>query len=138
MQATAIDDHVTTKLYSWYTAVSEWKPPGEGFVGICTECAESTLAEIVDLSAWPHHVMHLLVESLRAAVRDVQDSYAEECEWDAQAAPAVAHRSVAEALRRYAADIQDVLDECLSERIQNYLTAQVEQGEWQLRHPAAS
>ena len=137
MQATAIDDHVTTKLYSWYTAVAEWKPPGEGFVGICTECADSALAEIVDLAAWPHHVMHLLVESLRSAVRDVQDSYAEECCCDEETARTVAHRAVADALFRYAADIHDVLDKCLSERVQAYLIAQVERAEW-LRRPASS
>lgn len=138
MQTTAIDDHVTTKLYSWYTAVAQWKPPGEGFVGICSECAESAVADIVDVSAWPHHVIHLLVESLRSAVRDVQDSYAEECCCDAEVARVVAHRAVADALFRSAADIHDVLDKCLSGRVQNYLTVQVERAEWQLRHPASS
>ena len=34
MQAPAIDDHVSTKLYAWYTVVAEWVPPGQGFTGI--------------------------------------------------------------------------------------------------------
>ncbi|MBX3099313.1 MAG: hypothetical protein KF761_06995 [Salinibacterium sp.] len=137
MEATAIDDHVTTKLYSWYTVVSEWEPPGEGFEGICTECAESALADIVDVSAWPHHVMHLLVESLRTAISDVEYSYAEECFWDSEAAPEVAHRAVAAALSPYAADIHDVLEQCLSERVQDYLATQVAQVDLQFRRPAA-
>jgi hypothetical protein len=137
MQALAIDDHVTTKLYAWYTIVSEWEPPGEGFDGICAECAESALACSIDIAAWPHDVIHLLVVSLRSAIADVRDSYCEECSWDAAAAPEVARRAVADTLERHAADIVDVLEQCLSERLQDYLTRQVEL-DWSLRRPAAS
>jgi hypothetical protein len=138
MQALAIDDHVTTKLYAWYTIVSEWEPPGAGFEGVCAECADSALACSVDITAWPHDVIHSLVASLRSAIADVQDSYREECEWDAASAPEVARRAVADTLARYAADIQDVLDKCLTDRLQAYVTGQVELGEWELRRPAAS
>ena len=138
MQAPAIHDHVTTKLYEWYTAVSEWEPPGEGFSGICVECTESALGCTVDIAAWPHDVIHLLVTSLRHAVEDVRNSYSEESAWDAVSAPVVARRAVAEAIARHASDIQDVLEQCISERLQEYLTRQVEFGEWELRRPAAS
>lgn len=138
MQAPAIDDHVTTKLYSWYTIVSEWEPPGEGFTGICEECTASALACTIDILAWPHDVIHLLVQSLRSAIADVQDSYCEECSWDSAAAPEVARQAVADALARHASDIEDVLDQCLSERLQEYLTQQVDAAEWEFRRPAAS
>jgi hypothetical protein len=137
MQAPAIDDHVTTKLYAWYTIVSEWEPPGEGFTGICRECTASALACTIDIAAWPHDVIHLLVQSLRSAVADVRDSYAEEAPWDAAAAPEVARLAVARALRRHAPDIEDVLEQCLSDRLQAYLTQQADRGE-QLRRRAAS
>lgn len=126
MQAPAIDDHVATKLYSWYTVVSEWEPPGEGFSGICEECLESALACTIDIAAWPHDVIHLLVQSLRSAIADVEYSYREENAWDADAAPEVARLAVRSTLARHAADIEDVLDQCLSERLQTYLTDQVE------------
>ena len=138
MRAPAIDDHVTTKLYAWYTIVSEWEPPGEGFTGICAECAESALASSVDIGAWPHDVIHLLVVSLRTAVSDVQDSYSEEGDCEPECASAIANSAVAESLARHAPDIRDVLEQCLSERLQAYLTRQMELGEWDLRRPAAS
>lgn len=126
MQAPAIDDHVSTKLYSWYTVVSEWEPPGEGISGVCAECLESALACTIDIAAWPHDVIHLLVQSLRSAIADVEDSYREEHPWDADGAPEVARLAVKGTLARHAADIEDVLDQCLSERLQAYLTDQVE------------
>lgn len=138
MQAPAIDDHVSAKLYAWYTIVSAWEPPGTGFEGICAECAESALACAIDIFAWPHDVIHTLVESLRSAIADVQDSYREECQWDADSAPEVARRAVADTLVRYAADIEDVLEQCLSERLQAYLTLEADLAEWELRRPAAS
>ena len=139
MQALAIDDHVTTKLYEWYTVVSEWEPPGEGFSGICAECTESALAcTLIDIAAWPHDVIHLLVTSLRSAIVDVQDSYSEESEWDAERAPAEARRAVVDTIARHASDIEDVLEQCISERLQTYLTRQVDLGEWDVRRPAAS
>jgi hypothetical protein len=138
MQAPAIDDHVTTKLYAWYTIVSEWVPPGEGSTGICAECAGSALARTIDVTAWPHDVIHRLVESLRSATADVRDSYCEECPWDSASAPEVARLAVAEILARHASDIDDVLKQCLSERLQAYLTQQVEAAASTLRRLAAS
>src|SRR3954470_1091211 len=135
MQAPAIDDHVTTKLYAWYTIVSEWEPPGAGSTGICEECATSALASTVDVGAWPHDVIHPLVQSLRSAVADVRDSYCEERSWDSAAAPEVARRAVADALARHAPDIEDVLEQCLSERLQDYLSQQADSAEWELRRP---
>ena len=134
MQALAIDDHVTTKLYAWYTIVAEWEPPGEGFTGICDDCVESALACRVDLAAWPHDVIHVLVESLRTVIADVNDSFAEEGVGDA----ALARSVVSDTLSRHAADINDVLEQCLSERLQTYLTSQVALGAWDVRRPAAS
>lgn len=138
MQAPAIDDHVSTKLFAWYTIVSAWEPPGAASAGICAECAESALACAIDIAAWPHDVVHTLVESLRSAIADVEDSYREECEWDAASAPAVARRAVADILVRYAPDIEDVLEQCLSERLQSYLTSQAQAVESEIRRPAAS
>ena len=135
MHAPAIDDHVTTKLYAWYTIVAEWEPPGDGSTGVCLDCTRSALGCRVDVAAWPHDLIHLLVESLNTVIADVQTSYDEEGEaGDSERARA----AVAEAVERYAADIEDVLVQCLSERLQSYLTAQVELGSWDLTRPAAS
>ncbi|CAN5229440.1 hypothetical protein BH09ACT5_BH09ACT5_18760 [soil metagenome] len=133
MLAPAIDDYVTTKLYQWYSAVSAWEPPGEGFSGICAECTEAARGCSMDMGAWPHDVIHPLVTSLRAVVDEVQFSYSEEGVWDAESAPAIARQAVAEAIARHAADIQDVLEQCVAERFQEYLTAQMELGRWDVR-----
>lgn len=136
MQALAIDDHITTKLYAWYTVVAEWEPPGEGFDGICVECTESAIACTIDIAAWPHDIIHLLVVSLRGATADVRDSYSEESTCDADCAAALARAAVAGILERHMSDIQDVLEQCLSERLQAYLAQQV--GDWELRRLTAS
>lgn len=137
MRAPAIDDHVIAKLYEWYTAVSEWEPPGEGFAGICSNCSGSALARTIDVSAWPHDVIHLLVESLRGAIVDVQHSYFEEGDAVADTAPDVADRAVAAALARHGRDIEDVLEQCLSERLQAYLAGQSELGVREFRRLTA-
>lgn len=138
MQAPAIDDHVSTKVYAWYTVVAEWMPPGQGFTGICLQCRESTLADTIDLGQWPHDVVHPLVEALAVAIADVQHSFCEESQATSESSAAVARRAVSEALSRHADDIADVLEQCLSERLQAYLTREVESADWELRRPAAS
>lgn len=127
MQAPAIDDHVSTTLYAWYTLVSEWEPPGKGSTGICRECAESALAVTIDIAAWPHDVIHALVESLRSVVRDVHDSYCEETERDSTPAPEGAGAAVRATLVRHAPDIIDVLKHCVSDRIDTWVAIQVEE-----------
>ena len=138
MQAPAIDDHVSTKLYAWYTVVAEWVPPGQGFPGICSLCRESTLGDTIDIGRWPHDVVHPLVESLSAAIADVQHSFCEESLSSCESSELGARRAVAEALSRHADDITDVLEQCLAERLQSYLTSQVEAAGWALRPPTAS
>ena len=135
MRAPAIDDHVTSKLYAWYTIVAEWEPPGDGFTGICLECTRSALACRIDVAAWPHDVIHVLVETLNTVIADVQASYDEE---GRTGDALLARAAVSEALALHAADIEDVLEQCLSDRLQAYLTAQVDLGVWDLRRPAAS
>lgn len=138
MQAPAIHDHVSSKLYAWYTLVSEWEPPGRGFTGICSECRSSALASTIDITVWPHDVIHLLVQSLRSAIADVEDSYREEFPWNAGSAAEVARAAVELTLEGHADDIVNVLDECLTDKLQCYLTEQVERGMLELRRPAAS
>lgn len=138
MQAPAIDDHVSTKLYAWYTFVSAWEPPGTPSSGICEECAASAVSCVIDIAAWPHDVVHALVQSLQSAVRDVEDSYCEEYQWDCAAAPQVAQAAVADALARHAPDIRDVLEQCLSDKLDAWTAAELRVDEWELRRPAAS
>lgn len=136
MQALAIDDHITTKLYAWYTVVAEWEPPGDGFSGICAECTESAMACAIDIAAWPHDVIHALVVTLRSAVADVRESFFAEGTCDADCASARARAAVASILEDHVSDIQDVLEQCLAERLQAYIGNEV--GEWDLRRLAAS
>ena len=136
MHAPAIEDHVTTKLFAWYSAVAEWQPPGDGFNGICAECTVSAIACTIDIAAWPHDVIHLLVVSLRSAIADVRESFFEESTCDADCAAARARSAVASILEQHVADIQDVLEQCLSDRLQAYIDSQV--AGWDLRRLAAS
>lgn len=138
MQALAIDDHVSTKLYAWYTYVSAWEPPGRGSTGICQECTKSALACTIDIAAWPHDVIHALVESLRSAITDVHDSYLEEHEGDRASAPAVARGAVRDTLARHASDITDVLEQCVSYKLDAWVEGQLAGVEWDARRPAAS
>ena len=115
MQAPAIHDHVSSKLYAWYTLVSEWEPPGRGFTGICSECRSSALASTIDITVWPHDVIHLLVQSLRSAIADVEDSYREEFPWNAGSAAEVARAAVELTLEGHADDIVNVIDRCTSQ-----------------------
>lgn len=128
MQAPAIDDHVTTKLYEWYTIVSRWEPSGEVFSGSCAECSESALVCAVDVTAWPHDVIHPLVVSLRGAIDDVQCSYVEERAGDAGNARARARLAVVGTVAPHTSDILDVLEQCLSERLRPSHARQVELG----------
>ena len=82
--------------------------------------------------------MHPLVESLSAAIADVQHSFCEESLSSCESSELGARRAVAEALSRHADDITDVLEQCLAERLQSYLTSQVEAAGWALRPPTAS
>lgn len=138
MQAPAIDDHVSTKLYAWYSLVHAWEPPGQGTTGICQECTQSALACTIDISAWPHDVIHSLVQSLRSAVSDVRDSYCEEFAWDSASAPTVARAAVRDALASHSSDILDVLDQCVTDKLDGWIAAQLAGAAWNVTPPAAS
>ena len=138
MQAPAIDDHLSTKLCAWYTFVSVWEPPGEGSTEVCQECIESALGCTIDLLQWPHDVIHVLVVSLRSAVRDVHASYCEEFEWDRSSAPIVARDAVRDALAAHAEDIIDVLEHCVSDKVDTWVTAELADDQWDVSRRAAS
>ena len=128
MQAPAIDDHVSTKLYSWYTVVSEWEPPGEGFEGVCAECADSALACSVDITAWPHDVMHQLATSLDIAAEEIHAHLGEQpiddCNYGSSRE--CVHRYVVDTVTAKLADLLDVLVECVEPRLADFTSREVE------------
>ena len=139
MRMPAIDDHVTTALHAWYTEVAIWSPPGEFTTGICADCRASALAQAVDIEVWPHDIIHRFVTMLAAVQRDVSESYREEQEermlvpesgealrFRLGANAGLGRRAVAALIARHSRDIVDVLEQCISERMLDYVSAQAE------------
>ena len=137
MRMPAIDDHVTTALHAWYTEVAEWVPPGEFAGGICATCRDSPLAEVIDIESWPHDIMHRFVTMLCVVQHDVAESYREEQEermlvpesgealrFRLAANAGIGRRAVSALVARHAGDIVDVLENCITERVRGYITAE--------------
>ncbi len=122
MKQIFVDDHIGGILSSWYTRAALWVPPTRAITGRCELCHASALAEVIDLTFWPHDLVHHLAASVEAAVRHVGISLSEELSpVSAPGAIAIertaARGMVIASLEANAEGIRDVLEQCVVHRL---------------------
>jgi hypothetical protein len=127
----AIDDLLGTILYAWYQTVAAWEPPGQLTDRTCDTCSTSLLAEAVDISVWPHELMHALAGSLGIAVQQITQSRADDgccasCTDDERGVCAITLVRASIIERR--ADLLDVLTECVEPTLEEYLATETARG----------
>lgn len=122
MNRLAIDDLLGGILSGWCESVADWTPPGQGSPHTCTTCHTSILAGVMDVTAWPHEVMHQLASALDDAADEIYVYL------DSRSTDRVVLGSSRESVRRYVADtvtaqradLLDVLVECVESRIAEF------------------
>lgn len=90
-------------------------PPGQLSAATCTSCRESLLAEVLDVSAWPHDLMHQLNASLNSAIETIAETHFVDDARD----------NVKTHLIAQAGDLLDVLHECVTPRLDDWISSQV-------------
>jgi hypothetical protein len=118
MNQPAIEDLLTTTLYSWYSDVSQWVPQSRESIRPCRDC-HADLAPIVDVHAWPHELVDGLAVAIEGIVRHVAVSFEEDGD-DEAAASARAREIVMAGVATRSSDIRDVLEQCVPHRLQAY------------------
>ncbi len=122
MNRSDIDDLLGSLLSGWYESIADWVPPGRGSAQLCVSCPSSILVQAVDVSEWPHDLVHQLAESLESALLQIVDSLPEP--------PTLSYRHVeaylASRVLRHAADLQDVFRECVEPRLDAWATAELQ------------
>ncbi len=118
MNALAIDDLLSTTLYSWYTDVSQWVPGSPESLRPCGEC-HWELAAIITVGDWPHELVDALVAAIDGVVRHVAESF-QEGGVGADAATAQAREVVMGELVDHTDDIRDVLEQCIPYRLKAF------------------
>lgn len=136
MNRPAIDDLLGSILSTWYELVAEWMPPGQLSSETCGTCDSTALAFAVDISRWPHDLMHQLAMSLEGAILTITESL--ETETDPyviakrdehlaqcpQSMPLCVRDFVIKELTARTAEIEDVLEECVSPRLDEWISSQ--------------
>lgn len=116
MKQLYVDDYVGTILSAWYTRAARWVPAEDSTEPRCEFCAASPLIDVIDIYAWPHELIHQLAASLGAALGHIEISLCETSS-DALAVPLTARRMVAASLWLRAAEMSEVLEDCVLYRI---------------------
>lgn len=128
MNSRAIDDLLGTILTQWYGAAALWEAPGALTDATCAPCTSSLVASAIDVTAWPHDLIHRLDSELHTVVTHVSASIAEE----ETGCPAGDHRCAQElvsaALVDHADDLLDVLMECVAPKLDRYVGLELERG----------
>lgn len=128
MNSRAIDDLLGTILTQWYGAVALWESPGLLTDSTCAACRSSLVASAIDVSAWPHDLIHRLNADLQATIAQVSASIAEE----EAGCPSGDHRCAQElvtaGLVDHADDLLDVLNECVAPKLDRYVGLELERG----------
>jgi hypothetical protein len=123
MEQCSVDDFIGTIMVNWYTRVALWMPPGQPADARCAICRDSVLGEALDVTVWPHDLMHNLAVSLGLAVDLVERSLSEDSVGFAtRRGPAVhdsARRMIAASLADCSAEMVDVLTNCVSHRLED-------------------
>lgn len=132
----AIDDLLGSILSTWYESVAEWMPPGQLSADTCAECRSTALAFSFDMLAWPHELMHQLGASLDGAIAIITESLTDETD------PVVLRRRdehlatcpqpldlcvrdyVIREISERKEELTDVLEQCVTPRIDEWVLAQ--------------
>lgn len=109
----AVTEIVETLFTEWYTTAARWEAPGATTVLTCAQCTGSPYALELGLAEWPHDVTHELVVRLADIALGVGELLGE--------AGLTIDQLVASAVRDRAADVRDVLIECVEPRLDAYL-----------------
>jgi len=124
----AIDDLLGGILSGWFESVADWTPPGQGSRHTCTSCPTSILAGVMDVTAWPHEVMHQLAASLDIAAEEIylhlDEHPIDDCEYGSTR-DCVRHY-VEDTVRARLEDLVDVLCECVEPRLADFTAREVD------------
>ncbi|MDH6179888.1 hypothetical protein M2152_000070 [Microbacteriaceae bacterium SG_E_30_P1] len=126
MNRLAIDDFLATILASWSEAAAEWQPPGQGSAHLCTTCSSSLVARVLDLSAWPHDLMHHLASTLDAAAVDIQDTLQDRSIPGYGSGAGAVARYVTDTVRKQRDDLGEILTHCVEPRIEAFVSRAVD------------
>jgi len=123
MEQSSVDDFIGTIMVTWYTRVALWVRPGQAADTRCATCRDSVLGETLDVTVWPHDLMHGLAVSLGLAVNLVERSLSEDAlGFSNRRGPIVhdaARRMVASSLADCTAEMVDVLAGCVTYRLED-------------------
>lgn len=138
MNEAAIHDLLGTVLSGWYRSVAEWSPPGLLSGQHCQTCPSSLVARVIDVTPWPHDLVHQLAASLDIVVDQIaesveEDAYAEGAPRHLRVAPEGSRlphvrRLVLATIAENSADMLDVIRECVEPRLEAYLRSETERG----------
>lgn len=124
MNRPAIEDLLGGILSAWYESIAEWMPPGQSQPDLCPTCRTSLLADAIDVDAWPHDLVHQLATTLESMSLQAYDSLVITKDRSYESV----REYVAERIRSHAADLVDVLHECVEPRIDDWARAELERG----------
>jgi len=134
----AIDDLLGSILSAWYESVAEWMPPGQLSTDTCSTCPESVLAQAITVADWPHDLMHQLATEIETAIAIIAESLMTEtdeyviakiqehravCSKDI---PGCTKEFVGRELVSWSDDLIDVLSECVTPRIDEWISGSFE------------
>ncbi|MEO8093958.1 MAG: hypothetical protein ABI632_03390 [Pseudolysinimonas sp.] len=125
MNEPAIDDLLSTALYSWYTEVAQWMPESMESTKPCGSC-HPELKGAIDPAAWPHELVDGLAVALSRVLRQVAESILEDNGGDPEIVAALAEVIVMERFAQHRDDIRDVLEQCISHRREAFLELELD------------
>lgn len=126
MNSRAIDDLLGTILTQWYGTVALWQAPGVLSDATCDPCRSSLVSAALDVSQWPHDLLHRLDSDLDDAATLIGESLAEDETGCASADHQCARELLRDALVAHSDDLLDVLTECVSPKLDRFVGLEVE------------
>ena len=110
---TCVTPIVEAVFTEWYTTVARWDAPGATTEFTCALCVNSSYRAALGLAEWPHDVTHELVAKLADVAVGVGELLV--------ASQVTIDDIILSAVITHAADVQDVLAECIEPRLAHYL-----------------
>lgn len=129
MNRTAIDDLPCGIVSGWYESVADWAPPGQTSGVTCAACGDTLLAGVLDVRDWPHDLMHQFAAELESASLHILDArQGSGAAGDGGAALEEVRAYVAETVAVQIDDILDVLEQCVTPRLDAYVGRRLARG----------